>query len=129
MALQRKNKSEVPRLFQKSQKKKDLMITTEPLAPKDSVCCHFKSICIFLPFHLARMRFSGLLVDEGIRLLERSLLPACQKTGKKIFLLLSSEDVYLVQDETEAQGMHVVAGIKAVRWVLLSNSVQTMHCR
>lgn len=66
------------------------------------------------------MRFSGVLVDEGIRLLERSLLPACQKTGKKVFLVLSSNDVFLVQDETEAQGMHVVAGIKAVRWILVS---------
>lgn len=81
----------------------------------------FTFLTLISPHH-GRMRFSGVLVDEGIRLLERSLLPACQKTGKKIFLLLSSHDVFLVQDETEAHGMHVVAGIKAVRWILLSIS-------
>ena len=61
-----------------------------------------------------RMKFSGILLDEGIRLLERSYLPACQKTGKKLHMLLTNKDIYLVQDEHEAHGMHVSVRIETV---------------
>lgn len=58
------------------------------------------------------MKFSGILLDEGIRLLERSYLPACQKTGKKLHMLLTSQEIYFVQDEHEAHGMHVSVRIE-----------------
>ena len=65
------------------------------------------------------MKFSASLVDEGIRVLERSFLPACSKTGKKILLLISEDHIYLVQDTHESKGMHVVAMIETVRAALL----------
>jgi hypothetical protein len=60
------------------------------------------------------MKFSGILLDEGIRLLERSYLLACQKTGKKLHILLTNQDIYLVQDEQDAHGMHVSVRIETV---------------
>jgi hypothetical protein len=61
------------------------------------------------------MRFTATITDDGIRLLERSLLPACLKTGKKIYLLLSNDVTHLVQDEHEGNGMIVTAMIRTVR--------------
>jgi hypothetical protein len=61
------------------------------------------------------MRFSGMLVEGGLQLVERSLIPACQKTGKMVYLLLSNHTVSFVQDENEAGGMIVTAKVKTVR--------------
>ena len=58
------------------------------------------------------MKFSGALLDEGVQLLERTVIPACQKTGKKAFLLLSGETVSFVQDEAASGGMIVLARVK-----------------
>lgn len=61
------------------------------------------------------MKFSGVLIEGGLQLLERSLIPACQKTGKLVYLLLSNDTVSFVQDENEAGGMIVSAKVKTVR--------------
>lgn len=61
------------------------------------------------------MKFSGVLIEGGLQLLERSLIPACQKTGKLVYLLLSNDTVSFVQDENEACGMIVTAKVKTVR--------------
>jgi hypothetical protein len=55
------------------------------------------------------MKFSGTLLDEGVQLLERTVLPACLKTGKKAYVLLSGETVSFVQDEPASGGMIVSA--------------------
>lgn len=47
--------------------------------------------------------------------MERSLIPACQKTGKMVYLLLSNDTISFVQDENEAAGMIVTAKVKTVR--------------
>ena len=61
------------------------------------------------------MKFSGVLIEGGLQLLERSLIPACQKTGKLVYLLLSNDTVSFVQDENEAGGMIGTAKLKTVR--------------
>ena len=58
------------------------------------------------------MKFSATLVDDGVQLLERSIIPACQKTGKKAYLLLSGQTISFVQDENESGGMLVLARVK-----------------
>jgi len=57
------------------------------------------------------MKFSGTLVELGVQLLERSVIPACQKTGKKACLLIGRETIAFVQDENES-GMLVLARVK-----------------
>lgn len=61
------------------------------------------------------MRFSGILAESGLQLVERSLIPACQKTGKLVYILLSNDTISFVQDENEAGGMIVTAKVKTVR--------------
>jgi hypothetical protein len=58
------------------------------------------------------MKFSGTLSDEGVQLLEKSVVPACQRAGKRAFLLLSRETVSFVQDENESGGMLILARVK-----------------
>ena len=58
------------------------------------------------------MKFSGTLSDEGVQLLEKSVIPACQRASKRAFLLLSVETVSFVQDENESGGMLILARVK-----------------
>jgi hypothetical protein len=58
------------------------------------------------------MKFLGTLSDEGVQLLEKSIIPACQRAGKRAFLLLSRETVSFVQDENESNGMLILARVK-----------------
>lgn len=56
-----------------------------------------------------------MLVEEGLQMVERSLIPACQKTGKMVYLLLTNDTVSFVQDEKDTGGMIVTATVKTVR--------------
>lgn len=72
-----------------------------------------------------RMKFLGTLSDEGVQLLEKSIIPACQRAGKRAFLLLSRETISFVLDENESNGMLVMARVKTGQLFDLSSFLCT----
>ncbi|PRW59440.1 DNA damage checkpoint isoform A [Chlorella sorokiniana] len=55
------------------------------------------------------MKFKATLSDRGLRVLERGFLPTLEKLGKRCQLLLSPEDVHLIQGVTDTDGLQVTA--------------------
>lgn len=61
------------------------------------------------------MRFKSTISHYGLNALEKHYLPTLEKFGKHCDLMLSPEDVYLIQDVTDADGMQIVARLSGVR--------------
>ena len=60
------------------------------------------------------MKFKGVISHQGMRALERQFLPCLEKFGKQCYLLLTPNDVYLLQDAQDANGMHTSARLENV---------------
>lgn len=55
------------------------------------------------------MRFKAVITDRGLNVLHRGFLPTLEKFGKSCQLLLSPEDVHLVQGPADADGLVITA--------------------
>ena len=60
------------------------------------------------------MKFKGVLSDRGLRVLEKGFLPTLEKLGKRCQVLLSPEDVHLIQAVTDTDGLQVTARLAKV---------------
>ncbi|CAD7698791.1 unnamed protein product [Ostreobium quekettii] len=69
------------------------------------------------------MRFKAVLSDQGIRLLDKGLLPTLEKFGQTCQLLLSLEDVHFVQDVVDTTGTQVIARV-AINELFNSGSIR-----
>ena len=61
------------------------------------------------------MKFKGIISNEGMRVLERQFLPCLEKFGKQCFMLITPDDVFILQDINDAHGMQTTARIDNVR--------------
>lgn len=61
------------------------------------------------------MKFKGTLSDRGLRVLEKGFLPTLEKLGKRVQVLLSPEDVHLIQAPSDTDGLAVTARLANVR--------------
>lgn len=61
------------------------------------------------------MKFKATLSDRGLRVLEKGFLPTLEKLGKRCQLLLSPEDVHLIQLPADTDGLQVTARLANVR--------------
>ena len=59
------------------------------------------------------MRFRGVISESGLRALEQ-YLGAVERFGRRAHLLLCPDDVYVVADARDADGMQVSARLAAV---------------
>ncbi|EFN57453.1 hypothetical protein CHLNCDRAFT_142941 [Chlorella variabilis] len=60
------------------------------------------------------MKFKAVLSDRGLRVLEKGFLPTLEKLGKRCQLLLSPEDVHLIQAVADTDGLQVTARLANV---------------
>ncbi|BDA43309.1 hypothetical protein COCOBI_04-3210 [Coccomyxa sp. Obi] len=59
------------------------------------------------------MKFKATFTDRGLRTLEKGICPALERHGKACHMLLSREDVHLIQTTLDADGMLICA-----RWAI-----------
>lgn len=60
------------------------------------------------------MKFKATLSDRGLRVLEKGFLPTLEKLGKRCQLLLGPEDVHLIQQPSDTDGLQVTARLANV---------------
>ena len=65
------------------------------------------------------MKFKAVLTDRGLHVLHKGFLPTLEKFGKSCQMLLSPEDVHLVQGAADADGLVVTARLANVGLRLL----------
>ena len=65
------------------------------------------------------MKFKAVLTDRGLHVLHKGFLPTLEKFGKSCQMLLSPEDVHLVQGAADADGLVVTARLANVGLLLL----------
>lgn len=72
------------------------------------------------------MKFKATISFRGLKVLEKGFLPTHEKFGKVCQVLLSSEDMHLVQDVHDSDGMQIITRLANVS-SLISNFMNDLR--